>query len=67
MRGLGPSYLGCRTFIPGVTVHDVPVYDAPSDFFILQANAFYMVHFVVGGDLYVWYAAVNASHLNVFH
>lgn len=48
-------------------MHDVPIDDTPGNFFILQAYAFNMVHFIVGRDFHVRHAAVNTGDLYILH
>ena len=43
-----PPFILCRiTIIPGVGMENIPVHNAPGDFFILHADALDMVQFVI--------------------
>lgn len=46
---------------------NVAIHYAPGDFFILNADAFYMVHFVVAREFNVRHSAIYPGDLHVFH
>ena len=41
------DFSGRRPLIPGIGELNVAIHDTPGDFFILNTDAFYMIHFIV--------------------